>query len=449
MPLRRTYRATASVLPGRGRLTPECERHARLLGGPGGNGCRAAFRRRIGRCGQRTARGTLVVEYSGTDDQSFVDQPSDPAFWQATMHFEWDERETVALSGREQARPTTKVLSSSLTISGKIVSTYAAPHSAMSCSGTLSARPGAPNPEPVVFRAGRPALLASAILPELGKYVQSSAAAGTDCAVGSNTGFGVGSLQLSAARAFGEAEAPEVSLGLPTRPFSRDFPAQGSDPRDTESLQASFRVTACGRAAAGRESSSCSACPTPADLRLVALAEQSALDIFDNVWQGDGTGRDGRAESTLVEIKRFAKKVGREYPRADGRDREQRKRLMSAEFAKLKRKLNRLRRNAERAFDSAQARYLKAVRCPEAKQKIRDAYAKQRSAIDRDYRGDVKFLANEVIGGVNLFCGCHLSADFAPRSRHPRHQVAPRGVKAEVRRVPPPRQGWSLDQRAE
>ncbi len=369
--------------------------------------------------GRLTDDGTLVVEYSGTDDQGFVDQPSDPAFWQANMHFEWDETETVALSGREQARPTMKVLSSSLTISGKIVSTYAAPHSAMSCNGTLSARPGAPNPEPVVFEAGRPALLVSAILPELGKYVQSSAAAGTDCAVGSNTGLGVGSLPPSAAQAFGEAEAAEVSLGLPMRPYSRDFSAQGSDARDTESLHASFRVTACGRAAAGRESSSCSACPTPADLRLVALAEQRAVDIFLNVWQGDGTGRDGRAESTLVEMRRFAKKVRREYPLADGRDRQQRKRLMNAEFAKLKGKLNRLKADAERAFDSAEARYLKAVRCPEAKQKIRDAYAKQRSDLDDDYRGDLKFLANEVIGGVNLFCGCHLSADFARRSPSP------------------------------
>jgi hypothetical protein len=47
--------------------------------------------------GRLTDDGTLVVEYSGTDDQGFVDQPSDPALWQATMHFEWDETETVAL----------------------------------------------------------------------------------------------------------------------------------------------------------------------------------------------------------------------------------------------------------------------------------------------------------------------------------------------------------------
>ena len=25
--------------------------------------------------------------------------------------------------------------------------------------------------------------------------------------------------------------------------------------------------------------------------------------------------------------------------------------------------------------------------------------------------GDLKFVANEVVGTVNLFCGCHLSAD--------------------------------------
>jgi hypothetical protein len=52
-----------------------------------------------------------------------VYQPSNPAVWQGTLHLVFDEKETVALSGREENNPTTKVLSRSLTVSGAVAHT--------------------------------------------------------------------------------------------------------------------------------------------------------------------------------------------------------------------------------------------------------------------------------------------------------------------------------------
>jgi hypothetical protein len=83
--------------------------------------------------------GLVTADYSGTWDETFVEDPSNPSSWQQSMHFVWDEQLTAHVGGN----PTiVTILSMRLTTSGTFRSTYAPPHQAMNCNARFAVRKG-------------------------------------------------------------------------------------------------------------------------------------------------------------------------------------------------------------------------------------------------------------------------------------------------------------------
>jgi hypothetical protein len=192
--------------------------------------------------------GTVSVEYSGTKDQSFVYQPTNPSVWQGTLHMVFDEKTTVALYGREQGTPTTKVLSESHTISGTWTNTFAPPNQALTCTANLSAQPGAPTQFDVYYGTNAPSAVGvTAQLPVNAFQIQSSAGETGKCGLMNNTANGPG---------FGtpddaiEAEVPaspaQVTVPLPSNDFTKTYSASGSDSQVTETFNATLQVTTSG-----------------------------------------------------------------------------------------------------------------------------------------------------------------------------------------------------------
>jgi hypothetical protein len=191
--------------------------------------------------------GKVSVEYSGTRDQSFVYDPTNPAVWQGTLHLVFDEKTTVALYGREQDTPTTKILSHSQTISGTWTNTYAPPNQAMTCTGNLSARPGAPSPFDIYFGSSDPpAVGVTAQLPDRGFEIQSSAPESGQCGVMNQAG-GPG---FVAPDSVIEAEVPaspaQATVTVPSNDYSKSYSASGSDRQVTESFHATLQVSTSG-----------------------------------------------------------------------------------------------------------------------------------------------------------------------------------------------------------
>ena len=146
-------------------------------------------------------------------------------------------------------------------------------------------------------------------------------------------------------------------------------------------------------------------CPNQADDALLKEAQTRAAAIFD------GFADPGNEAEN--EIRKLASVVKREFPQLEGHDRAERVRLMNAEKGRLDKKLAELYDVARQRLASAEAEDVARVKCPEAREKLADLYAAKRRALRDDYEGDLSFITKEVIGAVNLSCGCHLSADTA------------------------------------
>jgi hypothetical protein len=191
--------------------------------------------------------GMVSVELSGARDQSFVYDPTNPAVWQGTLHLVFDEKTTVALYGREQDAFTTKVLSESRTISGTWTNTYAPPNQAMTCTGSLSARPGAASPFKIYFGSNAPgAVGVSAQTPDRGFEIQSSAPESGQCGLMDQAG-GPGFVSPDSVIAAEEAASPaQATVALPSNNYSKTYTASGSDRQVTESFHATLQVSTSG-----------------------------------------------------------------------------------------------------------------------------------------------------------------------------------------------------------
>jgi hypothetical protein len=214
--------------------------------------------------------GTVTVEYSGNFTQSFIDQPSDPAVGQGSMHFHWDEKATFALSGRSENSPTAKLVTASLTVGGGSSHTYAPPNARYSCSGTFSLRPRAPMT--IFLDYGLSEVDIHALLPSTGSYVQSSAPATSNCAVPKSGGIGFAT-PADAAQAFAAAEDPLVTVRVPSNPYSKRFTANGSDAQVTQSFSALLEVTTNGKTTG------------PNRIKLTPAEIQSKLNAFNALKQ--------------------------------------------------------------------------------------------------------------------------------------------------------------------
>src|SRR3977135_4257804 len=81
----------------------------------------------------------VTADYTGTWDEAFVYQPSNPSDWQQSMHFVWDERVTARVGASTMI---VTVRSTRLSIGGTFDSTFAPPNEARNCRGTFSVRSG-------------------------------------------------------------------------------------------------------------------------------------------------------------------------------------------------------------------------------------------------------------------------------------------------------------------
>jgi hypothetical protein len=163
------------------------------------------------------ADGFVTADYAGTWDEAFVDQPGNPAFWQQSMHFVWDEQLTAHVGGN----PTiVTILSRTLTIKGMFRSTYAPPRQAMSCSAMFAVRKGGLFPLLLTASGSvaNPVLDFAAIAPRQGRYAQLNGAG--DCTFPANGGAGAGG--STATSHFERALAPMFSFRLnrPSRKFT-------------------------------------------------------------------------------------------------------------------------------------------------------------------------------------------------------------------------------------
>ena len=200
------------------------------------------------------------------------------------------------------------------------------------------------------------------------------------------------------ALAYQSAELPMVAdINVSKIPYSKSFPVQwttADSTGGTDTVQISDDFTVTGACSTSTSGMSCS-CPNPADDPLPAEAQKAADSIFKK-WVDPGDEAENQ-------IKGFGARIRREFPD----DRTERKLLINREFEKLTARLKRLYPRVKRDLEAAQARDIAHAKCPHVKQKIREIYSKKLAALDTDYEGDLRFLANEVIATVSGGCGCH------------------------------------------
>ena len=190
--------------------------------------------------------GSVTIEYSGKWAQSFVYQPSNPSYGQASLSFNWDETATFDLPGKDQdANP--KLVKATLTVGGNHSDTLAPPNSDQSCSATFSLRKGAPIPISIDYNATSGEVDVHALLPSTGMFVQGSDAnPNSHCYVPPSGGVGF-AVPQDAVQAFAAAEDPLVTRFVPSNPYSKDFTANGSDPQVTQSFHAVLEVNTNGK----------------------------------------------------------------------------------------------------------------------------------------------------------------------------------------------------------
>ena len=214
--------------------------------------------------------GSVTVEYSGTFAQSFVYQRANPAVWQGSMQFKWDEKATFALSGRAQGTPTATLVSASLTIGGGESNTYAPPNAGHTCSAKFSLRPGAPMTIFLDYSVGLVSV--HALLPTSGHYVQGSAGPKSNCYVPPSGGFGF-AVPHSASKGFAAAADPLAAVTVPSNPYSRPFSANGSDTQVTQTFSAVLEVVTNGKTGG------------PHHLKLTPAEVQAKLNALDALKQ--------------------------------------------------------------------------------------------------------------------------------------------------------------------
>ncbi len=191
------------------------------------------------------ADGWVTVRYTGTFDQSFVYQPSNPSVWQSTLHFTWDEREVFHLTTPGRVRSEGLQIS----IGGKETSTYAPPNTAQDCSFGIAPRPRAPSPILPTWTGGAVGIVA--LMPITGTYAMSTSptSPSPSCAIPKTGGAGVGTIPPSVMREYTAAEDPGITAELGRPPVTRRFDADGksADGKDTASIHATMTVSNSAR----------------------------------------------------------------------------------------------------------------------------------------------------------------------------------------------------------
>ena len=157
---------------------------------------------------------------------------------------------------------------------------------------------------------------------------------------------------------------------------------------------------------ADRAADSGCGCPDRADDALLKQAKERADAIYtDGYYEPESNAEN--------QVRKLASQVKRRFPEREGHDRAERVRLMNAEKREVDEVLAELYEKTTQRLESAESEDMARASCPEAKQALSKLYAAERRSLDEAYERDLSFIAKEVVGAVNLTCGCHLSADTA------------------------------------
>jgi hypothetical protein len=186
----------------------------------------------------------VTADYTGTWDEAFVYQPSNPSDWQQSMHFVWDERVTARVGASTMI---VTVRSRRLSIGGTFDSTFAPPNQARNCRGTFSVRSGAIKrgffPLSLAMAGSRLNIVARA--PLNGQFAQSSGTG--DCAVAPNQSIGTAGSTPTSNSA--RAAVRVVLLGLRRRSYTKTLDTFDANPDGTKqvSVHGTFRAATSGK----------------------------------------------------------------------------------------------------------------------------------------------------------------------------------------------------------
>ena len=194
------------------------------------------------------ADGWVTVHYTGTVDEAFIYQPKDPAVWQESLHFAWDERQTFHLTTPHKATPQAP----SVSVSGRFTATHAPPNTHLDCTFGIGPRPKARSPISVTWLENG-LVSATATMPIIGTFIQavSPTLISPGCTVNETGGAGVSGTEPDAAILYQEqafiVNLP-TKLGGPT--VTRTFPSKtftSADGGYTSTLSGKMTVTNTAR----------------------------------------------------------------------------------------------------------------------------------------------------------------------------------------------------------
>lgn len=194
------------------------------------------------------ADGWVTVRYTGTVDEAFVYQPKDPAVWQESLHFAWDERQVFHLTTPHKVTAERPQVS----VSGRFTATHAPPNTNLDCTFGIGPRPGAPSPMRLFWSPAGP-VGATATMPIVGTYIQavSPSLNSPGCTVNENGGAGVSGTDTDAEIAYrAQVFIVDVAAQLGGPTVTRTFPRRtftSPDGGHTASLNAKLTVTNSAR----------------------------------------------------------------------------------------------------------------------------------------------------------------------------------------------------------
>lgn len=372
----------------------------------------------------RTPPPTYVTaRYSGTWDESFVYDPSDPATWQESMHFAWDEQ-AVAQAGRPYpASP--RVLSRTLTIGGSKRSTYAPPNAFKDCSATFSVKPHHKWPLAILSGPGPKAgvlhLNVSAIAPlDLTEFAATSGTG--DCAT-------IRTPASPPTSSWQAALTPLADFRSTRHRYERSFDttdgslAQGGTIVVHATLVATTSHT---RPQAGCSARTCAVCPNPSD--------DAVRAAFERAQQGDGGFVDQLPKLSgfhAARVKLLAA-INAVRPRTEAVELQA---LHDHEGA-YEARIRKVHDGQAAKLAADERHWLARARCPATRRAIEQGFVAPRENLESSYRRARSYV-DYLTHAIKQQCGCGGVKHALPAAAAAAQERSSTGVGAWIRRPSP------------
>lgn len=218
------------------------------------------------------AAETITAQWSGHVDWTSVYDPSRPAIQLNTGSIGWTYSITVRATprgGMVAGRPR-------LTVNGRLTETAAPPNQGLDCTGTLSARPGAPASQfgPVGIIYEGPSWGLDAFPPWTGEWAASTGRPNSGCATVPNGG--------SPAPACGPRPEPQLGLLPRELPWSRTYAVSGVGRNNTGAVDCWMSETATLTFTGTGAGTPATVPATPGRFRAKALATMALQSTYQD-----------------------------------------------------------------------------------------------------------------------------------------------------------------------